>query len=49
MAGLVPVLKALGARHAEYKLEPEHFPVVGQALLFALEQVFFVTLKPRGE
>ncbi|KAJ1474763.1 globin-like protein [Baffinella frigidus] len=39
MSSLVPVLKDLAARHAEYHLAPEHFPVVGQALLFSLEQV----------
>ena len=53
MAGLVPVLKALAARHAEYNLEPQHFPPVGQALLFALEQVppffFVIYFVPRVE
>ena len=35
---LVPVLQQLGARHAKYGVQPEHFGIVGQALLWTLEQ-----------
>jgi nitric oxide dioxygenase len=32
------LLTELGARHARYGVQPEHFPVVGAALLWTLEQ-----------
>lgn len=35
---LVPVVQGLGERHAGYGALPEHFPVVGEALLWTLEQ-----------
>ena len=35
---LIPVLQNLGAGHAKYGVQPEHFPIVGQALLWTLEQ-----------
>lgn len=35
---LVPVLEALGGRHATYGVQREHFAIVGQALLWTLEQ-----------
>mgnify|MGYP001820396119 FL=1 len=34
---LIPVLKGLGQRHVEYKVEPSHYNTVGAALLGALE------------
>ena len=34
---LVPVLKGLGQRHVEYKVEPSHYDTVGAALLGTLE------------
>lgn len=33
---LVPVLQALGRRHAAYRVEARHYPTVGQALLDTL-------------
>lgn len=36
---LVPALKGLGARHAGYGVAPEHYPVVGQALISAMMEV----------
>jgi hemoglobin-like flavoprotein len=30
---LVPTLRALGARHAGYGAQPEHYPLVGQTLV----------------
>jgi hemoglobin-like flavoprotein len=35
---LLPTVKALGARHAGYGVEPEHYDVVAAALLQTLEQ-----------
>jgi hemoglobin-like flavoprotein len=34
---LVPVLQKLGAGHAEYNVQPEHFAIVGSSLLWTLE------------
>lgn len=34
---LIPVLKNLGQRHVEYKVEPSHYETVGAALLGTLE------------
>jgi hemoglobin-like flavoprotein len=36
---LVPGLEALGQRHARYGVVPEHYPIVGRALLAALAEV----------
>lgn len=36
--GLVPVLQDLGRRHVEYRVKPEHYETVGQALLWTLGQ-----------
>jgi hemoglobin-like flavoprotein len=35
---LAPYLVRLGARHVRYGVRPEHFDVVGAALLWTLEQ-----------
>jgi nitric oxide dioxygenase len=34
---LQEVLRRLGARHVEYGVLPEHYPIVGEALLYTLE------------
>lgn len=34
---LIPVLKGLGKRHVEYKVEPSHYDTVGAALIGTLE------------
>src|SRR5688572_29253509 len=36
--GLVPAVKALGARHVRYGVQDEHYQIVGEALLWTLEQ-----------
>jgi hemoglobin-like flavoprotein len=36
--GLVPAVKALGARHVRYGVQDEHYQTVGEALLWTLEQ-----------
>ena len=38
LAALGPVLRGLGARHVTYGTRPEHYAVVGDALLWTLEQ-----------
>lgn len=38
-ADLIPDLRDLGRRHVSYGVKPEHFPVVGQALLYTVEQL----------
>lgn len=38
LEALVPQVKALGARHAGYGVEPAHYTVVGEALLWTLER-----------
>lgn len=35
---LVPIVEQLGGRHARYGVQPAHYPVVGSALLWTLEQ-----------
>jgi hemoglobin-like flavoprotein len=38
MAELVPVVEALGRRHAGYGVRESHYPTVAAALLWTLEQ-----------
>ena len=38
LGSLVPSVRMLGARHAAYGVRDEHYAVVGQALLWTLEQ-----------
>jgi hemoglobin-like flavoprotein len=35
---LVPRVSALGARHARYGVEPQHYRIVGEALIWTLER-----------
>jgi hemoglobin-like flavoprotein len=35
---LVPIVEQLGARHARYGVQAAHYPIVGSALLWTLEQ-----------
>ena len=37
LGALVPALEAMGRRHVGYGAKPEHFAVVGQALITALD------------
>lgn len=43
---IVPTLQSLGARHARYGVLPEHYPVVGVALLEAMATVGGEAWKP---
>jgi methyl-accepting chemotaxis protein len=36
---IVPTLRRLGARHVAYGARPEHYPVVGQALIASMSEV----------
>jgi hemoglobin-like flavoprotein len=45
-APLVPVLKDLGKRHVAYGVRDEHYPVVGNALIWTLEQGLGADLTP---
>jgi hemoglobin-like flavoprotein len=35
---ILPAVKALASRHVAYGVRPEHYPLVGSALLWTLEQ-----------
>src|SRR5262245_54290262 len=39
LEAILPSLRQMGARHVEYGALPEHYPVVGQALIGAMQQV----------
>ncbi|MEZ5931497.1 MAG: globin family protein [Alphaproteobacteria bacterium] len=43
---LKPTLSALGRRHAGYGIEPEHYRVFGDALIWSLEQHLADALTP---
>jgi methyl-accepting chemotaxis protein len=36
---IVPALRDLGARHVAYGARPEHYPVVGEALIAAMAEI----------
>jgi nitric oxide dioxygenase len=38
MASVVPAVRKLGRRHADYGVRPEHYATVGEALIWTLEQ-----------
>lgn len=46
---LVPQVKALGARHAGYGVRPEHYAVVGAALIWTLERGLANAFTPEVE
>jgi len=39
LESVVPTLRKLGERHAEYGAQPAHYPVVGQVLIGAMTEV----------
>lgn len=45
LEAILPAVQALGARHDDYGVKPEHYAIVGEALLRALEE----TLDTFGE
>ncbi len=38
LEAIVPAVQAMGARHATYGAEPAHYDVVGECLIYTLEQ-----------
>jgi hemoglobin-like flavoprotein len=38
LESIVPAVQSLGRNHVDYGVKPEHYPVVGAALLWTLEQ-----------
>jgi hemoglobin-like flavoprotein len=46
---IVPKLRDLGARHVAYGAEPEHYPVVAQALIASMAAVAGAAWKPEYE
>ena len=44
-----PVLKSLGASHVSYGVRPEHYDVVGAALLWTLRQALGEAFTPEVE
>ena len=47
--GIVPTLHALGARHVAYGAKPEHYPVVGSALIASMAAIAGPEWKPEYE
>lgn len=47
--GIVPTLRALGARHVGYGAQPEHYPVVGTTLIASMAAVAGEAWKPEYE
>ena len=46
---LLPVVHALGERHAGYGVQAEHFEPVGQALLWTLKRGLGTSSRPRSK
>jgi hemoglobin-like flavoprotein len=46
---IVPTLRNLGARHVAYGARPEHYPVVGAALIEAMAEIAGPDWKPEYE
>jgi hemoglobin-like flavoprotein len=46
LEGIVPALRELGARHVAYGARPEHYPVVGAALIAAMVEIAGPEWKP---
>jgi nitric oxide dioxygenase len=44
---IVPKLRELGARHVPYGAEPDHYPIVGQALIGAMADIAGHAWRPR--
>lgn len=39
LEGVVPTLRTLGARHVTYGVLPEHYPIIGTALLSTMAEI----------
>jgi methyl-accepting chemotaxis protein len=49
LGAIVPKLRELGARHAAYGAEPEHYPVVGEVLIASMAAVAGPAWRPEYE
>jgi hemoglobin-like flavoprotein len=49
VASIVPAVQALGKRHASYGVQPEHYAIVAEALLWTLDQGLGDTFTPEVE
>lgn len=49
LRGILPKLRELGARHVTYGAQPEHYPVVGEALIAAMATVAGAAWRPEHE
>lgn len=47
--GIAPTLRKLGAKHVEYGAQPEHYPVVGEALIASMASVAGPAWEPKYE
>lgn len=46
---LVPIIRSMGSRHARYQVRPEHYTIVGEALLWSLAQGLGEEFTAEGE
>jgi hemoglobin-like flavoprotein len=46
---IVPTLRGLGARHAAYGAQPEHYPVVGAVLIASMADIAGLDWRPEYE
>jgi hemoglobin-like flavoprotein len=46
---IIPVIEQLGLRHNSYNVKPEHYPLVGQALLETLKEFLGKDWTPETE
>jgi nitric oxide dioxygenase len=49
LSGILPELRELGARHVTYGAQPQHYPVVGEALIAAMATVAGPAWRPEHE
>jgi len=45
---LLEILQDLGKRHIQYQVKPEYFPVMGQAIIFALKETLGSAMTPEA-
>jgi hemoglobin-like flavoprotein len=46
---IIPAVRSLGKRHVAYGVQPEHYDIVGEALLWTLEQGLGAAFTPEVE
>jgi len=45
---LLEILQDLGKRHIQYQVNPEYFPIMGQAIIFALKETLGSAMTPEA-